>query len=111
VTSAHHEAEFIRVGNENCHLFDACGIVNYAFDEINAVSDLLHHASLGSSAVLVASFTHPSSRFPATWGANGPGEVLLRKPITGIAFCCARRAPGAVIALPRKNSSSRRLIG
>ena len=29
-----------------------------------------------------------------------PGEPLLRKPITGIAFCCARRARGHAVTAP-----------
>ena len=36
---------------------------------------------------------------------NAPGEVLPRKPITGIAFCCARRARAAVIA-PRQQAAA-----
>jgi hypothetical protein len=56
--------------------------------------------------------TYPVSLSPwwnaPTWGANGPAEVLLRKPITGIAFCCARRPLAAVIAPPSSSISSRR---
>ena len=44
-------------------------------------------------------------------GAHGPGELLLRKPITGIAFCCARKADGhPPIAPARKIMKSRRLM-
>ena len=39
-----------------------------------------------------------------------PGEALPRKPITGIAFCCARRARGVVSAPPSSSISSRRFI-
>jgi hypothetical protein len=38
------------------------------------------------------------------------GEALLRKPITGISFCCARRARAAVNAPPSSSINSRRLI-
>jgi hypothetical protein len=34
---------------------------------------------------------------------------MAREPITGIAFCCARRARAAVIAPPSRSISSRRL--
>jgi hypothetical protein len=47
-------------------------------------------------------------RNAAIHGAVGPGAELPRKPITGIAFCCARRARAAVIAPPRRSISSRR---
>src|ERR1700740_3652111 len=43
--------------------------------------------------------TYPISLRPwrnaAANGANGPGDMLPRKPITGIALCCARRARAA----------------
>jgi hypothetical protein len=42
--------------------------------------------------------------------AYASGDVLLRKPITGIAFCCARMVRAAVIAPPSKRRNSRRLI-
>jgi hypothetical protein len=39
------------------------------------------------------------------------GEVALRKPITGIAFCCAHSPRAATIAPPITSSiSSRRFI-
>jgi len=48
--------------------------------------------------------TKPASLKPwrnaATNGAEGPGEAKWRKPITGIAFCCARRATGQASAAP-----------
>jgi hypothetical protein len=43
-------------------------------------------------------------------GAVGPGEELLRKPITGGAFCWARRARAAVIPPQSSSTNSRRLI-
>src|SRR6266567_2476308 len=45
-------------------------------------------------------------------GAFGPGEVLFRYPITGIAFCCARAAIGHIVTAPAANrTNSRRLMG
>jgi hypothetical protein len=42
---------------------------------------------------------------------DGPGDPLLRTPITGIAFCCARAASGhAAITPARKIMKSRRLM-
>ena len=42
--------------------------------------------------------------------AGWSGDAVLRKPITGIAFCCARKASGhAVAAPPSRMISSRRL--
>jgi hypothetical protein len=39
------------------------------------------------------------------------GDVLLRKPITGIAVCCARAVNGTATAAPaRRAKRSRRLI-
>src|SRR5207248_177319 len=53
--------------------------------------------------------TYPVSLSPcwnaATIGASGPGEARPRKPIIGIAFCCARKARPAVIAPPRAASA------
>ena len=40
-------------------------------------------------------------RNAATKCANSPGDLGLRKPITGIAFCCARAATGHAAAPPR----------
>src|SRR6516164_5017603 len=43
------------------------------------------------------------------FNANGPGEVLPRKPIAGSAFCCARPTRGQPPAsAPRPGTNSRR---
>ena len=42
--------------------------------------------------------------------ADCPGALVLRKPITGIAGCCARAASGHAAAPPRSVMNSRRLI-
>ena len=56
---------------------------------------------------IVAGFAQSLAE-PATNRVHGPGE-LQRKPITGIAFCWASRPRAAVIAPPRRSTSSRRL--
>jgi hypothetical protein len=38
----------------------------------------------------------------ATRGACGPGEEILRKPITGFVICCARAASGQAAAPPTR---------
>jgi hypothetical protein len=53
--------------------------------------------------------------FSPSWNAdsrsaNGPGDALLRNPITGIAGCCARAASGQATAPPRVAMNSRRLM-
>jgi hypothetical protein len=40
----------------------------------------------------------------------GPGEVVLRKPITGVARACAFARNGAIAAAPRRAMKLRRLI-
>ena len=55
----------------------------------------------------VAGFAQPLVEC-STWGAIGP--MLPRKPITGIAFCCASRARDAVTAPPTRRSNSRRVM-
>jgi len=49
-------------------------------------------------------------RNAATYGANAPGEAVLRMPITGIALCCARRGQATAVVPPSSSSNSRRLI-
>ena len=41
---------------------------------------------------------------------NGSGELMPRKPIAGIGFCCPRTTRAAVIAPPNSSISSRRRI-
>jgi 2-polyprenyl-6-methoxyphenol hydroxylase-like FAD-dependent oxidoreductase len=44
-------------------------------------------------------------------GAEAPGAEVLRTPITGVAFCCARAASGHVVIAPAtKIMNSRRLM-
>jgi hypothetical protein len=45
-----------------------------------------------------------------SYGAFAPVEVALRKPITGIAFCWARKGYAAVNAPPSSSINSRLLI-
>jgi len=48
---------------------------------------------------------------PINSAEDGPGDAVLRTPITGIAFCCARAASGhAAITPPGKIMKLRRLM-
>jgi hypothetical protein len=49
-------------------------------------------------------------RKAARKGANGPGDALLRKPITGIVGCCARATTGHAATSPSRAMNSRRRI-
>ena len=59
----------------------------------------------------VAGFARSLAERGLNGAEDGPGDPLLRTPITGIAFCWARSEPDAAIAAPASSAiSTRRFI-
>ena len=75
------------------------------------------HSDPRPSGIRWPRFVPRHSRFHSAPGGTlshteqkDPGDVPLRNPITGIAFCCARRTRAEVNAPPRTRTNARRLI-
>ncbi len=62
--------------------------VQDAFDSVNRIhrSHPVHAARLGSMQALVASFTHPSARYPSNWGMNDRTPYLLEVVAPSLAW-------------------------
>ncbi len=59
--------------------------VSGAFDSVRQHADQVYRATLEPTQILVAVFTHPSSRFPHNWGANDRTPYLLETVAPSIA--------------------------
>jgi hypothetical protein len=60
----------------------------------------LSKAFLFPSAILRAEYEADRQRLRGALRRKCPGDPALRKPVTGIAGCCARAASGQVAAAP-----------
>src|SRR5437870_8620480 len=60
--------------------------VRSAFDSVTHQAHEVHTARLGSMQTFVASFTHPSARYPHNWGTNDQTPYLLQTVAPSIAW-------------------------
>ncbi len=60
--------------------------VQRAFDSVTHRAHEVHAGRLGSMQTLLASFTHPSARYPQDWGTNDRTPYLLQTVAPSIAW-------------------------